>query len=51
MDHCFKFRSFEIFLCSLSLILFSSLLTPEYLNVEQKPDYFTLAPFLFLTGF
>ena len=37
MDHCFKFLTLEIFLCSLSLILFSSLLNPEYLNVEQNP--------------
>ena len=27
------------------------LLNPEYLNIEQKPGYFTLAPFLSLTWF
>ena len=37
MNHCFKFLTFEIFLGSLSLILFSSLLNPGYLNIEQNP--------------
>ena len=36
MDHCFKFLTFEIFLGSLSLILFSSLLNPEYLQLIQN---------------
>ena len=47
MDHCFKFLTFEIFLSSLSLILFSSLLNPEYLNIEQNPIHNSRYKYIF----
>ena len=37
MDQCFKFLTFEIFPSSLFLIIFSSLLNPEYL-IPDKND-------------